>query len=255
MAYAQSVGARIHYRVEGDGPSIVMVHGFSDSIEDWYEAGYVDALKEDYRLVMVDCRGHGFSDKPHAPEAYLMPLLVADVLAVMDDLGIHSAPYWGYSMGGRIGFGMVQQAPERVNAMILAGIDRFGTHPSRFQNRIQFLSAGTNQYLEGFETRFGRMGPPAKRRRFLDNDVLALISTSMGLREGYGGYDDLIPRMAMPCLLYDGDADGFYQGAQELTHALQDAQFVSLPGQDHGGTFTRSDLVLPHVRRFMGQRI
>ena len=50
---------------------------------------------------MIDCRGHGLSDKPHAQEAYTMEMRVTDVLAVMDDLDIDSAHYWGYSMGGR----------------------------------------------------------------------------------------------------------------------------------------------------------
>ena len=251
MPYVRSEDIRIHYHTLGSGPPVVMVHGFSDSIEDWVESGYVDALNEDYQLVMIDCRGHGRSDKPHSPEAYLIPSHVADVLAVMDDIGIDRATYWGYSMGGRIGFGVVREAPERLTAMVLAGIDRFGTRPDRFQNRIGFLSRGIDLYLEGFEGRFGRMEPPEKRRRFLGNDSLALIAVSMGLREGYSGNDDLIPRMHMPCLVYDGDADGFYDGARELSQMLPNARFVALPGQDHGGTFTRSDLVLPHVRGFL----
>ena len=79
MPYAQSSGSRIHYRVEGTGPPIVMVHGFSDSLVDWYEAVYVDALRDDYRLVLIDCRGHGLSDKPHAQEAYTVEMRVVDV--------------------------------------------------------------------------------------------------------------------------------------------------------------------------------
>ncbi len=251
MAYARSGGGRIHYHIEGEGPPVVMVHGFSDSIEDWREAGYVDALKADFKLVMLDCLGHGKSDKPRAPEAYTMSRRVADVVAALDELGIESAAYWGYSMGARIGFGVAERAPERIRAMILAGIDRFGTHPSRFQSRIRFLSRGMSLYLEGFESRFGRMLPTSKRERFLENDSLALIAASMGLRDGYGGYDGLIPQMTMPCLVYDGDRDGFHSGARELAEMLPNAEFASLAGQDHGGTFTRSDLALPHVRRFL----
>ena len=251
MPYAYSNDCRIRYEIEGDGPPIVLVHGFSDSLEDWREAGYAEALGADFRLVMLDCLGHGGSDKLRAPEAYSMARRADDVLAVMDAAGVETAAYWGYSMGARIGFGVAERAPERVSAMILAGIDRFGTHPSSFRRRIRYLSAGILPYLEGLEARIGRMTPESKRERFLANDHLALIAASVGLRDGYGGYGELIPRMAMPCLVYDGDKDAFHDGARELAEMLPNADFASLIGEGHGGTFARSDLALPLVRDFL----
>lgn len=251
MPYAYGDGRRIRYETAGAGMDVLLVHGFSDCLDDWREAGYVDALKSDFRLIALDCLGHGHSDKPRAPEAYQMARLADDVVAVMDAAGVETAAYWGYSMGARVGFGVAERAPERVSAMILAGIDRFGTHPSAFRRRIDFLSAGIAPYLDGFEARFGRMRPESKRERFLQNDHLALIAASMGLRDGYGGNDNLIPRMAMPCLVYDGDEDAFHDGARELADMLPRAEFASLPEQDHGGTFARSDLALPLVRDFL----
>ncbi len=253
MPYVQSAGSRIHYRVEGTGPPIVMVHGFSDSLVDWYEAGYVDALKDDYELVMIDCRGHGLSDKPHAQEAYTMEMRVADVLAVMDELGIDAAHYWGYSMGGRVGFGVLECAPERFLGVVMAGIDQHGTDARRFHNRIGFLWRGMVRYLEGFEGRFGRMEPDTKRDRFLENDYLAMIASTLALRDHVRAYDDIVEQMAMPCLFYDGDQDAFHDNACHFVETLPNASFVSLPGQDHGGTFTRSDLVVPMVREFLSQ--
>ena len=81
MPYACNGSVRIHYQVEGRGPALVLQHGFTESLVDWYEAGYVDALKPDYRLVLIDARGHGASDKPHDPDAYLLGERVADVVA------------------------------------------------------------------------------------------------------------------------------------------------------------------------------
>ena len=251
MPHVQSSGARIHYRVDGTGPPIVMVHGFSDSIVDWYEAGYVDALRDDYQLVMIDCRGHGLSDKPHAQEAYTMEMRVTDVLAVMDDLDIDAAHYWGYSMGGRIGFGVLESAPERVLGVVMAGIDHHGTDARRCQNRIGFLWRGMERYLDGFEGRFGRMEPDAKRDRFIENDYLAMIASTLALRDHVRDYSDLADRLTMSCLFYDGDKDAFHDNARSFVDTLPNAQFVSLPGQDHGGTFARSDLVLPVVREFL----
>ena len=63
MPYVDSQGVRIHYEVEGVGPPLVLQHGFSDSLQTWYELGYVDALKPENRLILVDARGHGASDQ------------------------------------------------------------------------------------------------------------------------------------------------------------------------------------------------
>jgi pimeloyl-ACP methyl ester carboxylesterase len=90
----------VHYEVEGEGPPIVLQHGFTDSLRTWYELGYVDALKQDYRLILVDARGHGSSDKPHEPQAYKPECYAADVVSVLTDLGISRAHFFGYSMGG-----------------------------------------------------------------------------------------------------------------------------------------------------------
>jgi len=71
MPYADNQGVRIHYRVEGEGPPLVLQHGMIQSIEDWYERGYVGALTAaGFRLILADARGLGRSDKPHDPAAY-----------------------------------------------------------------------------------------------------------------------------------------------------------------------------------------
>jgi pimeloyl-ACP methyl ester carboxylesterase len=99
----------------------VLQHGFTDSLESWYEFGYVSALKPDYRLILLDARGHGGSEKPHEPAAYEDQLNVADILAVLDTLHIATAHFFGYSMGGWIGFALAKYAPERVSSLIIGG--------------------------------------------------------------------------------------------------------------------------------------
>ena len=70
--------------------------------------------KADRQLILLDARGHGASDKPHDPAAYDLRLRVGDVTAVLDDLEIRRADYFGYSMGGWIGFGLAKHAPVRL---------------------------------------------------------------------------------------------------------------------------------------------
>jgi pimeloyl-ACP methyl ester carboxylesterase len=66
MAYADNGSVRIYYQVEGEGPVLVLQHGFSESVVDWYESGYVEALRPHYRLILIDARGHGASAPPPA---------------------------------------------------------------------------------------------------------------------------------------------------------------------------------------------
>jgi pimeloyl-ACP methyl ester carboxylesterase len=82
MPYAVNNGVRIHYKVEGDGFPLVIQHGFTDSMETWYEIGYVDALKGKRQLILVDARAHGRSDKPHSTSAYGMEAHVSGILVL-----------------------------------------------------------------------------------------------------------------------------------------------------------------------------
>ena len=67
MPYINNNGIRIHYQVDGvkQGPPLVLLHGTTQSLGDWYELGWVEGLKSDYRLILIDLRGLGHSDKPH----------------------------------------------------------------------------------------------------------------------------------------------------------------------------------------------
>ena len=100
MPYAYNDGTRIHYRVIGEGPSLVMQHGFTSSLDHWFEYGYTCKLDDDYRLILIDARGHGLSDKPHTVESYKLEHRVQDVLSVLDQQDIQTANFHGYSMGG-----------------------------------------------------------------------------------------------------------------------------------------------------------
>ena len=122
MPFADSGEIKIFYESEGDGSPLVLHHGLTGSHEGWSKhANYVDALKDKYQLVLIDARGHGRSDKPHAPEKYGMKYMVGDVTAVLDELGIEKAHFWGYSMGGRIGLATGKYSPERFSSLIIGG--------------------------------------------------------------------------------------------------------------------------------------
>ena len=102
MSSAVNGGVQIHYEIEGNGIPLVLQHGFSQSLGDWYQAGSVDALKFDYQLILVDARGHGEeSDKPYNGTSYGLSSFVGDVVTVLDALGIERAPLLGL-LDGRL---------------------------------------------------------------------------------------------------------------------------------------------------------
>lgn len=121
MPFANNQGARIHDQRVGSGPALVLHHGTFGSGADWADLGYVDALKEDHLLILLDSRGHGESDKPHDPAAYDLGLLALDALALLDDLSIRKSDYFGYSLGGWIGFELAKLEPNQFNSFIFGG--------------------------------------------------------------------------------------------------------------------------------------
>jgi len=249
MPYADSHGVRIHYQVEGAGPPLVLLHGFTDSLASWYEFGYVSALAPDYKLILLDARGHGGSDKPHEPAAYEAKLNVVDVLAVLDTLHVPTVHFFGYSMGGQIGFAMAKYAVARCASMILGGADPYqGYLPERDQ-WLAMLQQGMATFIDGAWVPQAPISP-ALRARLLANDAAALIASRLKNRDR-PSFAEVLPMMTMPCLLYAGEADGRYPNAKACVREMPNATFFSLPGLMHAEGFFRSDLVLPHVTRFL----
>jgi pimeloyl-ACP methyl ester carboxylesterase len=101
----------------GDGPGLVLVHGFGGAKEDF--ADHVDALAHDHTVVTFDHRGHGESDKPAALAAYSFARLEHDILAVAAAVGLDRFRLVGHSMGGMVSRGVALRHPERVEALVM----------------------------------------------------------------------------------------------------------------------------------------
>src|SRR3989449_5813642 len=125
-----SDGIRLRYEVNGpdNGTPIVAVHGFaSDYRLNWVGTRWQETLTNaGFRVIGLDCRGHGHSDKPHDEAAYAVENMAGDVVRLLDHLDIRSANYLGYSMGGRIGLEVVLDFPDRVQRAVLGGIGAAG---------------------------------------------------------------------------------------------------------------------------------
>ena len=249
MPFANNHGVRIHYETGGEGPPLVLYHGAGASLEVWRELGYVPALRQHFRLILLDARGHGRSDKPHDSSAHQMSLLVGDVLAVLDDAGIDKAHFLGYSMGGRVGFGIAKYAPERFRSLIIGGSHPYRAEAMASAQEMEMLDQGFVAYVAGLEAE-GVNLPPEVKARLLAMDSEALLASTLATVED-AGYEEILAGIRLPCLLFVGEKDGNYAGAAECAKYLKDAEFLVFPGLDHGEVYRRSDLVVPAIRRFL----
>jgi pimeloyl-ACP methyl ester carboxylesterase len=247
MPYAENEGIRIHYRTEGEGPPLVLHHWSLATLESWYDYGYVSALQDDYQLILLDARGHGASDKPYSPEAYELKKRVEDVVAVLDDLDIIQAHFFGYSMGGWIGFGVAQYAPERFRSLIIGGQHPYEQSMDGLRRLVRYgVENGAEAFVDMWEDNFGALSSEIKDR-MLTYDYKALLAVAQD-RESL---EDVLPKMRMPCLLYVGEMDEVYSKVLECSKQISNATFVTLQGLDHGEAIRRSDEVLPQIKRFL----
>ena len=244
MPFALNGGVRIHYAVEGNGPPLVIQHGFTDSMQTWYENGSVEALKPSRTVILVDARGHGRSDKPHDHRAYSQAALAGDICAVLDSLGIEQSDYWGYSMGGRIGFAMARHAPGRLGKLVIGAAA--GDGRSRIGSRARKLLR--EQGVAAIPALWGCALPDALRGRLLENDAAALEACSTdGL-----GFFDVLGGMTMPVLLYAGTADPIFPLVEETAAEIPGALLHAFPEFGHSDLLLRFDLAWPVVRAFLG---
>jgi pimeloyl-ACP methyl ester carboxylesterase len=244
MPFATNTGIRIHYEVVGSGPPLVLHHGSFGSGADWRNLGYVDALKHENQLILMDARGHGASDKPHDPADYDMVSRASDVTSVLDDLRIERANFFGYSMGGWIGFGLAKYAPDRFRSLILGG-----AHPyaESYQGPRDSLSEGMSGFIARLKQAYGPFMTPDVLARLEANDLTALVASSHDRTD----CSDVLPTMIMPCLLFAGEDDPRLDGVRESARNIPGATFLSLPGCGHLAALACHELVLPHVTAFL----
>jgi pimeloyl-ACP methyl ester carboxylesterase len=120
----KSVGSRglsISYRTAGSGKPILLLAGWSQCADDWWDAGYVRNLADYFHIIAVDRLGHGQTDKPHDPSLYREEGLVADFTAVLDAEGVDRSPVWGYSMGGKAAYSLATLEAARISAVVTGG--------------------------------------------------------------------------------------------------------------------------------------
>ncbi|MBY6190918.1 alpha/beta hydrolase [Microbulbifer agarilyticus] len=244
MPYAINRGLHIHYRVTGYGAPLVLQHGSTSRLEAWNENGYVDALRDQFQLIMIDGRGHGQSDKPHEQSAYDLPNRVGDVICVLDALGLTRVHYWGYSMGGWIGFGMAAHARERLASLVIGGAHPYADTATAF---AEIDGGDPDAFMTALEKFTGARATAEVRRRILNNDLRALAAAM----HSRCSLEHILPGIEVPTLLYVGEQDPRANKVQRCAADLIRGHSEVLPGLDHASASWRSDLVIPQVLPFL----
>ena len=123
IASRRSTGSASRTSTAGEGPDVLLLHGFAaDHHVNWVAPGVVDALvAAGRRVIALDARGHGESDKPHDPAAYENDAMARDAPGLLDHLGVEHVDVVGYSMGALVSTRLVPDEP-RARSCVLGGI-------------------------------------------------------------------------------------------------------------------------------------
>src|SRR4051812_24073614 len=226
-------GVELAYERQGDGPAIVLVHGFGSSrVQNWKSTGWYGGLTAaGFSLVAMDCRGHGDSGKPHDEAAYGHDRMAQDVIDVMETCGLRDALLLGYSMGGFIGLRLLASHPERVRKLAIAGVgetyleDRITSPQARAGLADALLTQDKDSIID----------PRAKMfRAFADQpgkDRLALAACMRAMSPRLP--PEPLSQLQRPVLVIPGSEDETAGRAEPLAATFAKGRAVTIAGRDH----------------------
>ncbi len=248
--FATRDGVRIVFDVRGEGPPVLLLHGFaSDARINWERPGVVDELVRAGRAVVsYDARGHGRSDKPHDPAAYADGIMVRDAIELLDRLGLAAVDVVGYSMGAQVAAALASEE-RRVRRAVLGGI---GTRLLlRRPGEERYPALEISEALEATDPTGVTSVTARAFRVFADAtkaDRLALAALQRARNvEGHVALD----RITVPVLVVVGDRDTLVGDAAALAAAILQGRLVVVPG-DHVAAVTRPEFTAAVVR-FLGE--
>jgi pimeloyl-ACP methyl ester carboxylesterase len=223
-------GIEMYYEVEGSGPPLLLLHGGGGCQEHWALAGG-DEFAREYRLVKPDARGHGRSSNPARTITHRQ--CAADMLALLDHMGIKRCRAIGMSMGGNILLHMATQQPERIDAMVLVSATMY--FPEQARTIMRQVPAAASQPAGEWETM-------RKRHKLGDEQIEALWDWQRGMNDSYDDMNftpPVLSRITAPTLIVYGDRDPLYpvEMAVEMYRAIPKSALWVVPNAGHGPIF------------------
>ena len=253
-----SVPVKSAFSVEGEGEPLFLIHGIGASRASF--AGLVPFLKNDFRVISYDLRGHGASPTPKPP--YCLDDLVEDLEALRAELGIDKAHFAGHSLGGMIGPAYARKYPQHVLSLGLYSTAAFRTEDDSAKVKgvvAAMRSKGIPQVLEALKDRwftpeFGERRPEVIERRMqqvIDTDPDVFLSVFDIYAE-----TEMAPwlhEITHPCLVLTGENDGGCNPRlnRQIAAALPCSELVILPVLRHAILLEAADQVAQPVLDFL----
>lgn len=274
--YAANGGVKIHYVVEGQGPLVVLIHGFPDYWATWKPL-MAELNKAGYRTAALDLRGYNLSDKPQGVAAYAMPNLVGDVAAVIAAEGQSKAMVIGHDWGAAIAWQVAFTRPELVDKLVIMSVP----HPAGMARELATNKAqqeGSN-YARAFqkegsekaltaESLAGWVKDPAEKpgyvAAFKRSDFAAMMNYYRANYPRGAGADVQAPagtevaqRVKVPTLVIHGMKDTALNAAGHAgtwNYVDADTTILMVPGAGHFVQHDAQALVDVTVRDWLNQR-
>jgi pimeloyl-ACP methyl ester carboxylesterase len=242
-------GVDIHYEVHGSGPPLILTHGYSSTSAMW--KAQIEPLSKHHKLVLWDMRGHGQSDYPADPAAYSEALTVADIAALLDEIGADKAIVGGLSLGGYMSLAFYRAHPERVSALLI--ID---TGPGFKKDDAR--EAWNKRALDTAD-RFDREGLAVlkslsrERSTVSHRDASGLARAARGmLTQRDARVIELLPEIKVPSLVVVGADDAPFLAASDYMAAkIPDAKKVVIPAAGHAVNIDQPQAFIEAVLPFL----
>ncbi len=248
--YFNSNGVKIRYSVQGKGEPVVLIHGFTvNPFIQWELPGITKALAKDYQVIMIDCRGHGRSGKPHDCKMYGREM-VDDVVRLLDHLKIKRAHIVGYSMGGFITLNMLARFPERMLTATTGGAGWTDKVDTKFLDEVaDSLANGKGMGpLMNRLTPKGFPKPTAREMANLSimtatiNDMKALAASFRALRD-LAFPEDILRKNQVPTLALVGALDPLKDDVDAMKSKTQNFTEIVINDSDHLDAFAKPEFV------------
>jgi pimeloyl-ACP methyl ester carboxylesterase len=226
-------GIELAYERLGDGPAIMLVHGFGSSrVQNWKSTGWYGGLTDaGFSVVALDCRGHGESSKPHDPAFYGHDRMAEDVSVVMQSCDLPDAMVLGYSMGGFIGLRLLASSPGHVRKLAIAGVgenyleDRITSPGARSMLADALLTPDKDAITDPRAKMFRAFADQPGKDRLALAACMRAMSPHLPL--------DVLSQLQRPVLVVAGSEDDTAGRPQPLAAAIPGARAVTIAGRDH----------------------
>lgn len=244
-------GVDLYYEVHGTGPkTILLTHGYSATSQMW--SGQVAALSKDHRLVIWDMRGHGRSSSPADAALYSEPATVADMGALLDEVGAKTAIVGGLSLGGYMSLAFYRDHADRVEALLIIDTGP-GFKKDEAREGWNATSLRTAQRYETEGLGLLASGSPERRHaQHTSAKGLALAARGM-LTQRDASVINSLPDIRVPSIVVVGSEDTPFLAASDYMAAkIPGARKAVIDGAGHAANIDRPEPFNAAISGFLG---